>query len=127
MNQRITFATILIAFSVFFICFTNASPIELSSRYDAAFVDFTNAVTDRITFDQIPGNIVRIVGQFTSEFTNIGKYEIEIPGLKNINPPGAGTLSYDVEGKTLNFFIGKKVKISHNGKVLKRESIKPIG
>ncbi|RHZ76505.1 hypothetical protein Glove_196g88 [Diversispora epigaea] len=127
MNQKITFATILVAFSIFFICFTNAFPIELSPRYEAGFVDFTNAVTGRITFQQIPGNVIRIIGQFNSGITNTGKYEIKIPGLKKRLIPGTLPFFYEVEGKTINFFIGKKVKIFRNGKVLEQESIEPIG
>ncbi|RHZ55126.1 hypothetical protein Glove_420g116 [Diversispora epigaea] len=59
---------ILVAFSVFFICFTNASPIELSPRApgDVTYVDFTKSVRGRATFTELYGKVVRALGQFSA-------------------------------------------------------------
>ncbi|RHZ74850.1 hypothetical protein Glove_219g143 [Diversispora epigaea] len=131
MIQKITFATILVAFSVFFICFTNASPIEYSPRSSVAFADFLT-LAGRVSFHEFLNNdnvVVVVSGQFSYGFTDAtSKYEIQIPHLKkqlilHINPPGTSPFEYVIEGKTLKFFIEKKVKVFRDGEVLVEERI----
>ncbi|RHZ60286.1 hypothetical protein Glove_355g19 [Diversispora epigaea] len=133
MIQKITFATILVAFSVFFICFTNASPIKNSPHSSFAFADFPT-LAGGVIFYEFRNNdnvFVRVTWQFNDGFTDAtSKYEIQIPHLKkqlisNINPPGTPIFQYDIEGKTLKFFIEKKVKVFRDGEVLVEERIVP--
>ncbi|CAG8534812.1 8631_t:CDS:1 [Diversispora eburnea] len=142
MNQKVAFVTILVAFSVFFICFTNASPIGLSPRSpgDLAFADFTtptfdaNIVTGRVTFTELFVETVRITGQFNTGFIDqTSKYEYQISGSKKelisgiiINPPGISPFQFDVENTTIQFFVGKKIKIFRNREVIGKATIQQI-
>ncbi|RHZ84218.1 hypothetical protein Glove_84g34 [Diversispora epigaea] len=136
MNQKITFATILVAFSVFFICFTNASPIELSPRApgDVAYVDFTKSIRGRATFTELYGKIVRALGQFSEGFPDrTSKYEYQISGLDrtvipstDIFPPGTIAFQEDHKNKTIKSFAGKTLTFYRNGKIIESEIIKLI-
>ncbi|CAG8581385.1 11198_t:CDS:2 [Diversispora eburnea] len=83
MNQNIIFATILIAFSAFFIYFMNASPIELLPRAPSniAYCDFTKDVIGQITFTELWNGCVRITTQFNAGFPDrTSKYKYQIFG-----------------------------------------------
>ncbi|RHZ76529.1 hypothetical protein Glove_196g13 [Diversispora epigaea] len=134
MNQKITFATILVAFSVFFICFTNAAPIELSPRSLTAYAVFSKDVIGKINLYETQNYVgVGRSIEFTSGFTDItSKYEIEFPdNLKllisssAITPPETGKISFIIKGRTLKDFIRKKVEVLHNDKVLGKAKIVP--
>ncbi|CAG8602134.1 11616_t:CDS:2 [Diversispora eburnea] len=111
MNQKITFATILVAFSAFFIYFTDASPIGLSPRQpgSVAYCDFTNDVTGRITITELWSGSVRITGQFNTGFPDrTSKYEYQLSGEERgeiesdiIFPPGTAPFQCDYKDKTV--------------------------
>ncbi|RHZ69961.1 hypothetical protein Glove_276g106 [Diversispora epigaea] len=133
MNQKITFATILVAFSVFFIYFTNASPIELSPRVpgDVAFVDFTKNITGRITLTELWNNTVRVTGQLNTGFPDrTSKYEYQLSGEEKelissdyIFPPGTAPFQDDLKNKTVNWFVGKTLSFFRDGVVIEAEII----
>ncbi|RHZ88389.1 hypothetical protein Glove_23g92 [Diversispora epigaea] len=133
MNQKITFPTILVAFSVFFICLTNASPVELSPRSpgQVAYVDFTNPILGRVTVTELWGRVCRITGQFNTGFVDrTSKYEFQISGSARqpidsaiIFPPGTAPFQFDVKDKTIAYFIGKTLSILRNGVVIEKRPI----
>ncbi|RHZ85803.1 hypothetical protein Glove_60g63 [Diversispora epigaea] len=128
MNQKITFATVLVAFSVFFICFTNATPVEFSPRKPGAvaFADFTKKVTGRITITELWNTCVRITGQFNTGFPDrTHKYEYQLSGEEKglisndiIFPPGTAPFEKDIQGRTVEYFVGKTLSIFCNGVVI---------
>ncbi|RHZ76728.1 hypothetical protein Glove_194g55 [Diversispora epigaea] len=136
MNQKITFVTILVAFSVFFIYFTNASPIGLSPRApgSVAYADFTKPILGRVTFTELWSKVVRVTGQFNTGFPDrTSKYEYQISGeekelLSNdgIFPPGTAPYQHDFEDLTIQFFVGKNLTIFRNDEVIETEPIKLI-
>ncbi|CAG8497409.1 1165_t:CDS:1 [Diversispora eburnea] len=136
MNQKIAFTTILVAFSVLFICFTNASPIGLSPRSpgSVAYVDFTKPILGRVTFTELRGQVVRVTGQFNTGFPDsTSKYEYQITGeekgvIENdeIFPPGTSPFQFEVKNITIQFFVGKNLTIFRNSNVLETEPIKLV-
>ncbi|RHZ76372.1 hypothetical protein Glove_198g17 [Diversispora epigaea] len=121
MNQKITFATVLVAFFIFFICFTNATPIELSPRVPGAvaFADFSKKVTGRITITELWNTCVRVTGQFNTGFPDrIHKYEYQLSGEEKglisndiIFPPGTAPFEKDIQDRTVEYFVGKTLSI----------------
>ncbi|RHZ74783.1 hypothetical protein Glove_219g55 [Diversispora epigaea] len=137
MNQKITFATILVTFSVFFICFTNASPVELSPRSpgQVAYADFTKPMTGRVTVTELWGRVCRITAQFNTGFVDrTSKYEFQVSGSPRelidssvIFPPGSAPVQYDVKDRTIAFFIGKTLSILRNGVVIEKRPFILVG
>ncbi|CAG8534832.1 8632_t:CDS:1 [Diversispora eburnea] len=152
MNQKITFATILVAFSVFFICFTNASPIGLSPRSpgEIAYADFgpsdftepffedkrsdTDIVCGKVMFFELRCEVVRITGQFFGGFSDrTNKYEYQISGAEKklidsdlIYPPGTAPFQFDVKNKTMQDFCGKNLTIFCDDNVIGTSLIKQL-
>ncbi|RHZ76576.1 hypothetical protein Glove_196g28 [Diversispora epigaea] len=132
MNQKITFATLLVAFSVFFICFTNASPIELSPRYIYIYyiAEFSKVFSGSVDFHESQSNVVTATVKFHAY--PVSNFEIKIPYLKKqlisrgYIIPGVSQFEYEIKGRTLKDFIGKKVKAIRSDKVLEIEPIVPI-
>ncbi|RHZ69963.1 hypothetical protein Glove_276g102 [Diversispora epigaea] len=128
MNQKITFATILVAFSVFFICFTNASPIELSPRAPGSvcYADFKRAISGRITATELWGKTLRITGQLNTGFPNrICKYEFQVTGHPKkpvpsniIFPPGTAPFQFDLTNEGIENVAGKTVTFFCSGKFI---------
>ncbi|CAG8568600.1 4193_t:CDS:1 [Diversispora eburnea] len=121
MNQKITFATILIAFSVFFICFTNASPIELSPRKSPLVVCEYSQSQYRVY-----GNIwvtpnnenCKVHVNFAGGRSSC-HYVLYIDGCESepisFKPDGCAEYTYRLEGRSPAELEGKTCTLYENG------------
>ncbi|CAG8528433.1 10560_t:CDS:1 [Diversispora eburnea] len=124
MNQKITFSTILVALTLFFVCFSNAAPIELSPRVvgQLVYADFIK-LSGRVTVYEYKTGTVRFWGQFNTGITNPnGKYELVVSGppastippqvipQSLIKPPGTAAFQWDYN-KGIEAFAGKTLSV----------------
>ncbi|CAG8528358.1 10556_t:CDS:1 [Diversispora eburnea] len=126
MNQKITFSTILVALTLFFICFTNASPIELSPRVvgQGVYADFT-ILSGRVNVYEFQPGVVRFWGQFNTGINNPnGVYELVVSGPNTItpqripqsliSPPGTAAFQFDYN-RGIEAFAGRTLTVRLDG------------
>ncbi|CAG8528398.1 10558_t:CDS:1 [Diversispora eburnea] len=118
MNQKITFSTILVVLTLFFVCFTNAAPIEARAAGQVVYVDFLSPTTGRTTVTEWQTGKCRMLGQFNSGITP-GTYELRVSGTPTrtisipqalIYPPGIAAFQFDFD-LTIQAFAGRTLSL----------------
>ncbi|RHZ83956.1 hypothetical protein Glove_86g215 [Diversispora epigaea] len=146
MIQKTTFAVILVAFSLFFICFTNASPVELTPRDcgDVAYVKFDghecdheleehgDCITGEIHMTEIKEDCLKVTGQFNTGFKDGCVYEYQVDGCDIEEIPSGliyspGTCAYEFYVKgSIHDIAGKTLKIYRDGECIAEKCIDKV-
>ncbi|RHZ83525.1 hypothetical protein Glove_91g53 [Diversispora epigaea] len=147
MIQKITFAVILVAFSLFFICLTNASPVELTPRDcgDEAYICFEghehdnkeyeehdDCVTGKILITEVKEDCLKVTGKFDTGFEDGCLYEYQVEGCEKkeipsgvISSPGTCLFDFYVKG-SIHDVVGKTLKIYREGKCIADECFEKV-
>ncbi|CAG8565229.1 8468_t:CDS:1 [Diversispora eburnea] len=141
MIQKTKFAVILVAFSLFFTCFTNASPFELTSRVIGAVGcisfkehnhEYSDCVVGEIHICELKLDTCKVTGQFNQGFKEGCKYEYQVEGCDKKEIPcgmicAPGTLAFEFYVKAkLHEYFGRHVKIYENGKCIAEACIDKV-
>lgn len=126
MIQKTSIVAILVAFFLTLACFTHASPIFGRDPGDVVYVDFNpKPCLGRITFTELPGDVVRMTGQMNIGFPDdTASYRFTVGDISEtfdadqIFPPGTAPFQEDFEDVTIDDFINKTFTFFRNNVIL---------